>query len=459
MEQVAAPTADPPGGIYTLGTVIAVPLEITTSGTEIYYTLDGKEPDRGSQQYTGQIRITGSDIGNTLLKAVAIKGTAASSVSTSTYTFVPVSLGIEDALEAADGETVTTTGIVTSMDGPNLTLQDSTGGIYLMFSTAPGVTRGQEITVSGQRAAYRESLPALSGAILVRGLAAGTLPSPEPVDFATLTDASLNRLVAPADSLFAMGEEGNDGFTNITQNGETLPAKLQGPVKDTLEPDNELNITSAVLISDQGAYALIVPDGCYERVAPAVELVTVTPGSGTIFVGEQLTLSGKTPGCAIHYRVNGGIMMAVGTPFTITVSKDSVIETCASKGGIWSTQRTYTYSVKWPFTLAKGPVVIWEVYGGGGGSDASYKNGYIVLKNISDTDVDISDWSLQSAAAANSAAFKDIFTLPQGAVVDAGKYYLIQAAAGSGGLLELPTPDAVSSLALDVTSGQLALAA
>ena len=459
VEQVAAPTADPPDGINTLGTILSVSLETTTSGTEIYYTLDGKEPDSGSQKYTGQIRISSLNVGNTLLKAVAIKGTEASSVSTFTYTFVPASVGIQDALEATDGETVTTSGVVTSVDGTNLTLQDSTGGIYLIFSTAPSVTRGQEITVSGQRAAYRESLPALSGAILVQRPLAGTLPNPETVDFTALTDASLNRLVAPADPLFTMGEEGNDGFTNITQNGETLPAKLQGPVKDTLEPDDELNITSAVLISDQGAYALIVPDGCYERVAPAVEPVIATPGSGSIFVGEQVTLSSKTAGVRIYYKVNNGPAITSGNPSTLTITENSIVETWASVSGVDSAQRTYTYSVKWPFTLAKGPVVIWEVYGGGGGSDAAYKNGYIVLKNISDADVDISGWSLQSASAANSAAFRDIFTLPQGAVVEAGKYYLIQAAGGSGGTLELPTPDAVSSLDLDVTSGQIALAA
>lgn len=457
-EQVAAPTADPSGGVYTVGTIISVSLETTTSGAEIYYTLDGKEPDSGSQKYTDAIRIIRTDAGNTVLKAVAIKGTEASSVSTFTYTFVPISLGIEDTLKAADGETVTTSGVVTSVDGTNLTLQDSTGGIYLIFSTAPGLTRGQEITVFGQRATYRESLPSISGATLMYNPFAGALPSPETVDFTALTDASLNRLVAPTNSLFTMGEEGHDGFTNITQNGETLPAKLQGPAKDTLEPDDELNITSAVLISDQGAYALIVPDGCYERVTPAIEPVIATPGSGTIFAGEAVTLSSKTPGCAIYYKVNGGITMTAGNPLTITVSKDSVIETFAIKEGIQSTQRTYTYSVQWPFTLAKGPVVIWEVYGGGGGSDAAYKNDYIVLKNISDADVNISGWSLQSAAA-NSAAFEDIFTLPQGAVVEAGKYYLIQAAGGSGGTLELPTPDAVSSLALDGTSGQIALAA
>ena len=84
-----------------------------------------------------------------------------------------------------------------------------------------------------------------------------------------------------------MGGEGNDGFTNLTQNGETLPAKLQGPAKDILEPGDELNITSAVLISDQGSYALIVPDGCYERVTPSVEPVIATPGSGTISLGRR----------------------------------------------------------------------------------------------------------------------------------------------------------------------------
>ena len=57
----------------------------------------------------------------------------------------------------------------------------------------------------------------------------------------------------------------------------------------------------------------------------------------------------------------------------------------------------------------KGPVVIYEAYGGGGNAGAIYKSDYIVLKNISKAEVDLTGWSIQYASAANS--FSGLFEL------------------------------------------------
>ncbi|HOJ45218.1 MAG TPA: lamin tail domain-containing protein [Bacilli bacterium] len=98
-------------------------------------------------------------------------------------------------------------------------------------------------------------------------------------------------------------------------------------------------------------------------------------------------------------------------------------------------------------------VIIKEVYGGGGNSGATYKNDFIELYNLSSGTVSLADWSVQYASATgNSWAV----TALSGSIV-AGGYYLVQEAQGAGGTVDLPTPDAIGTIAMSATAGKVAL--
>lgn len=99
-------------------------------------------------------------------------------------------------------------------------------------------------------------------------------------------------------------------------------------------------------------------------------------------------------------------------------------------------------------------VVISEVYGGGGNTGATYKNDFIELYNPTNTDVSLTGWSVQYASATGTGSWN---TAPLSGTIKAKSFYLIQAAAGTGGTLNLPTPDATSSLNLSGTTGKVAL--
>jgi predicted extracellular nuclease len=109
--------------------------------------------------------------------------------------------------------------------------------------------------------------------------------------------------------------------------------------------------------------------------------------------------------------------------------------------------------------LADSPVVISQVYGGGGNAGATLKNDYIELFNRSGSPVTLSGWSLQYASATgttwNNITRLDPITLQP------GQYYLIQEAAGTtagGGSAPLPVaPDFSGTLNLSGTGGKLAL--
>jgi Lamin Tail Domain/Secretion system C-terminal sorting domain len=99
-------------------------------------------------------------------------------------------------------------------------------------------------------------------------------------------------------------------------------------------------------------------------------------------------------------------------------------------------------------------VVIAEVYGGGGNAGSYWQNDYIILYNPTSSSVDISTWSVQYAAS-GSASWE--VTNLEGSI-DAGSYYAIQEAQGSGGSASLPfTPNVIGIISMSATSGKVAL--
>lgn len=98
-------------------------------------------------------------------------------------------------------------------------------------------------------------------------------------------------------------------------------------------------------------------------------------------------------------------------------------------------------------------VVISEVYGGGGNSGATYKNDFIELYNPTASPVDLTGWSVQYASATGTSWTA---TNLSGSIPAYG-FYLIQEAKGSGGTVDLPTPDDSGAISMSATDGKVAL--
>jgi uncharacterized protein len=107
------------------------------------------------------------------------------------------------------------------------------------------------------------------------------------------------------------------------------------------------------------------------------------------------------------------------------------------------------------------PVVISQVYGGGGNSGAPLRNDYVELFNRSDSAVSLAGLSIQYASATGTGNFGATATLltalPE-VTLQPGQYFLVQQAAGSNtSAPALPTPDATGVIAMAATSGKVAL--
>jgi len=100
-------------------------------------------------------------------------------------------------------------------------------------------------------------------------------------------------------------------------------------------------------------------------------------------------------------------------------------------------------------------VVISQVYGGGGAVGAQYRNDYIELHNIGNTTVSLGGWTVQYLDVSNTTW--QVTFLGGFSSIGPGQYFLIQEAQGTGGSLDLPAPNASSTVNLGANSGKVAL--
>jgi hypothetical protein len=149
-----------------------------------------------------------------------------------------------------------------------------------------------------------------------------------------------------------------------------------------------------------------------------------------------------------------------GVPTTFTVNSDgqliALIPTGATSGAISVTTASGTTVSAGNFVVLPGDAgrpVISQVYGAGGNVGAAYRHDFIEIYNPGSTPIDLSTYAVQYASAAGSAWQ----ATPLSGTLLPGRYCLVQEAQGSGGTLNLPSPQIVGTINMSGTSGKVAL--
>ena len=108
-----------------------------------------------------------------------------------------------------------------------------------------------------------------------------------------------------------------------------------------------------------------------------------------------------------------------------------------------------------PAAASPSGVVVSQVYGGGGNAGATLKNDFIELFNAGSSPVSLAGWSVQYNSTTGTGTWQK--TELTGVVLQPRQYYLVQEAFGTGGTQDLPTPDAIGTIAMGSTGGKVAL--
>ena len=140
-----APTINPASQTFSESFVATI--SCTDANAKIYYTLDGSDPKESTtrSEYTTGIEIPAQ---TTTLKACAVVGEKTSSVTTATYTFVPIYKNIADLKAAAvSGKKYRVkfnNAVVTCTHYNNVYIEDNSGAIVL-YTSKHGLEEGNTL--------------------------------------------------------------------------------------------------------------------------------------------------------------------------------------------------------------------------------------------------------------------------------------------------------------------------
>ena len=268
--------------------------------------------------------VTGLKAGTTTITATTVDGgkSATCVVTVSNATISPISTAL-----AASSGTFTVTGTVTLVDGKNIYIQDSTGGIDAYFGTAPSdVAVGDVLTVTGSRTAYN-GLPELASAAIVNKTA-GTPVTPKEVTIDALDD-HVCELVTVKNVTITEVFDNNGGYSSpsITvedENGNEVQI-YKAVVGKTggswdVKVGDKINVTAVVgyfnkaQLRNRTASDIVIVPNTTETTAPATTApatsapATSAPAGPTAASTAAGTTSATTAGTTPETGDNTGVM-------------------------------------------------------------------------------------------------------------------------------------------------------
>lgn len=268
---------------------------------------------------------------------------------------------------------------------------------------------------------------------------------------------------APALSAALAAFRGDLGCAETDQNGADFVAATPAP-RTTASPSNPCTGPPALSIGNasvtEGDSATVTASFTVSLSAPApaggvtfdiaTQDDTATAGSND-YVAMSLTAQTIPAGQQTYtfdVPVNGDIELEPNESFFVNLTNI----TGATPGDVQGTGSIANDDVAPPVF----DVVISQVYGGGGNSGATLRNDFVELFNRGTTPVSLAGWTIQYTSPTGTGTW---FATPLAGTIQPGRYFLVQQAAGAGGTVALPAPDATGTIALGAGAGKVALLA
>ncbi|MDP8231675.1 MAG: lamin tail domain-containing protein, partial [Candidatus Zophobacter franzmannii] len=427
----AMPVFDPAGGIFT--DPVSVSITSATDGSEIYYTLDGTEPDDSSTMFTTPINITAT----TTVKAKAHCLDMSPSITVSMLYNYPTIVQVGSIAELRMGvqdDTVyelTSPAYVTYIQSfhNQRYIMDATGGILIEDDSGVIATvynPGDEVVgFIGNVAVYAGMTQLLPSAD--PGLATSTGNALTP---ATVTLAELNTSFADyeseliqinnvffddAGSVFATGQNYNisDGSGSIIFRTQFYDADFI----DTVIPSTPMDI-KAIAFEYNGTLQIC-----------ARYLTDFTPSAGNVFgsLSGLITeaVNGDPIGNAIisagNYSANSApdgsylIENIVAGDYTATCQANGFLAQTADVTIVAEQEANYDWDMEINDTPAPMVIINEIMYNSSG-----YDNEWVELYNTTDADIDISGWLVRDANPASP-----MLAIPAGMTILANGYFTI----------------------------------
>lgn len=476
--------------VIPVNALTSTTFELTTTlyGTTISWTSSNEAVINPN---TGVVTLVDGQVIDVTLTATITRGDA-STEATFEVKVGEVISDIADLYDFSNNTRFFIQGVVTGANANNtITIQDSTGAISLFAATSERFNElldlvGTEIKVLGTKGLFNglhqvasgftweviDEDAALPNAVNLNDIDDWSGSALLPLQGQYLTATQLRVLsvsglagTSHVNYVFyneATGERIN-GFLNNTQK-QQLPADS---LLRTLAVDTYVDFNAALGWAATGpSVGFITVDQLTASTAPTltdaqkvnVALDFLSVPEGTTAGNIQLSQTGEY-GATVSWTVTEGATVAeiVDGVLVITASTEEIEVVLTYVVTVGTAEVTETTTLTIPGTDVAGTLMIYEIYGGGGNTNAIYTYDYVVLYNGTDAAIDLSTYTLQYTSTAGTFGSNNLNLTGS---IAAGGYYLIQLAAGAT-VTNAPLPvdaDVVGDIAVAAANGKFALA-
>jgi uncharacterized protein (TIGR02145 family) len=315
--QTTSPTFTPPAGTYSTGQ--SVGLSCATSGSTIYYTVDGSQPTTASSVYTAPISVITSET----IKAVAVAaGSTNSLVAIAAYTIQlpaaaptlnPVGGTYTAAQSVALASTTPGAVIYYTLDGTAPTTSSS------VYSTPLGV--GANETIKAIAVATNYGTSSVSSAvytIAIPGITESPTFSPVAGSYTSAQSVTLASATGGATIYYTVDGSAPTASSNVYSAPIAVSATETIKAIATSSGNSNSQVASA-------AYTIQLP-----AASP-----TATPAGGVYTSAQTVTLSSATSGATIYYTLDGTSPTTSSSVYSapITVAASETIKAIAVATG------------------------------------------------------------------------------------------------------------------------------
>lgn len=185
------------------------------------------------------------------------------------------------------------------------------------------------------------------------------------------------------------------------------------------------------------------------------EPIAVTGTFGLQCGGQAVALTASAASSTLTLHPTTGL--PTGSTCTVSIPAASIGDTDGIAPEHPPTDESWTFSTESPVAQSQAPVVISQIYGGGGNANATYRNDFVELYNRSASPVNVTGWSVQYSSATGNTWGNGFSKTTLVGTLAPGDYYLVALASGGTVGAVLPDANVIGVTNMSATSGKVAL--
>jgi formylglycine-generating enzyme required for sulfatase activity len=304
---VATPTFSSAGGTYT--TDKSVTLSCTTSGSTIYYTLDGSTPTTASAQYGGAISVAGHGTVKTIKAIATAPGYSSSAIGSATYT-ITYPAAATPSFNPASGTYTTDKSVTLSCTTSGSTIY------YTLDGSAPTTASAQyggAISVAGHGTVKTIKAIATAAGYAMSEVGSETYtinypaatPTFSPAAGTYTIDKSVTLSCATSGNTIYYTLDGSTPTTASAQYGGAISVAKHGTVK-----------TIKAIATATGFSSSAIGSATYTISYPAAAAPSFSPSGGSYTSTQSVTITCATTGSTIWYTTDGSDPAISATRFS-----------------------------------------------------------------------------------------------------------------------------------------------